>query len=106
MLDIVERQILFWSFPSFFFISLFFPFALVLKILLFAGFVSFLIFFTLCSMWAKPMHPERHIIIGFLASFFHTFFLFLGGTLGLFFGFFFLKFYPFLSTSLKKILPF
>jgi len=52
-----------------------------IKILLGGTSVFFLVFFILCSGWAKPKHPERHFIIGFLMGMFYTFWFLLGGVL-------------------------
>ena len=52
-----------------------------IKILLGGTFVFFWVFFFLCANWAKHMHPERHIKIGFLVSMFYTFLFFLTGLL-------------------------
>jgi len=52
-----------------------------IKILLGGTSVFFLVFFFLCSSWAKPKHPERHFIIGFLVSLLCTFWFFLAGFL-------------------------
>lgn len=54
-----------------------------IKILLIATPLFFLIFFILCAGWAKPQHPEKNIIIGFLVSTFYTFLFFLAGTTSL-----------------------
>jgi len=50
-----------------------------MTILLAGTFLFFLVFFILCSGWAKELHPERRAIIGFLVSILSTFLVFFGG---------------------------
>lgn len=105
-LDTFGRRSLFWSIPLFLLVFLFLPFSWGMKILFFSTFLFFLIVFFLCAGWAKPKHPERHLVIGFLVSIFHTFLFILGGAIGLFLALLVLKISSILLIYLKEILRF
>lgn len=105
-LDLVEKKIFYAVFPISFFVFLFLPFNLAIKILYFSIFLFFLIFFLLTSGWAEEFHPERKYQIAFLVTVFHTFFFFLSGILGGILAVFILKISPFLLEFFKEIFKF
>lgn len=80
-IDFVAERSLKRSFLVAFFLSLF-NVNLAFKIILFGGTIFFFVLFFLASSWATS-HPEKKIFIGFWVSFWHTFFIFLGGFLGI-----------------------
>lgn len=47
--------------------------------LLLLALIFFLVFFYICRIWARPMHPEKCTVIGLMMAFLFTFwFLFIG----------------------------
>jgi hypothetical protein len=105
-LDTVEKRILYFVPLSFFFIFLFFPLNLGMKILFSSAILFFLVLFSLCAYWTQEWYPERKLLVGFLVSLLHTFLYIFGGFLGFFFSFLVSKFFPFLINYFKEIFSF
>jgi hypothetical protein len=102
-LDFLETKTL-WLVAIFsFFVFLFLPFELGMKIFLSSLFLYFLTLFFLCTYWANDWHPERKFIIGFLVSFLHSFVFLFAGILGLALAQVTLKFFPLLVSYFRGI---
>jgi hypothetical protein len=101
--DLVERRtfrpVIFISF----FVFLFLPFNLGMKIFLLSLVIYFLVLFALCTYWAKEWHPERRFIIGFMVSFLHTFVFLFGGAIGLILAQITLKLFPLLLNYFRGL---
>jgi hypothetical protein len=106
ILDFLGARTLLWGTILFSLIFLFLPFQQRIKLLFFGTLLYFLIFFALCSYWAKEYYSDLKFVIGFLVSFAHTFFFFLSGTFGLAISSLLLKFSPFLLPYLREMFSF
>lgn len=86
--------------------SLFIKTDLVLRAIFWSCLIFFIGLFLLATYWAREYYSDLKVWIGFFVSAFHTFFLFLAGTLGLGIGIFLQKFFPFIMILFRNIFTF
>jgi len=105
-LDLLEVNTFRYTAFISFFLFLFLPLELSMKIFLFGISVYFVVLFFLGTYWSQESHPELRFIIGFWVSTFHTFLFLLGGFFSFVLATIILKFFPFLSRFFSNLIQF